>query len=80
MASMLEVTHADLQCLTHDSWLDCTMLIGGYSAQVLETMVQAASRDYLGRLPVASRRAVRAVVEASRVLSTSDKGHLLASW
>lgn len=80
LASMLEVTSADLQCLTHDSWLDCTALMGGYSAQTLETLVQTSAKEYRGRLPTAKRRAVRAVVENSRVLTKSDKRHLLALW
>lgn len=80
MSSLLELTPADLQFLTHDSWLDCTMLMGGYTAQALETIVQSASKEYLGRLPIGKRRAVRAIVEASRVLSNSDKAHLLAHW
>lgn len=80
MASMLELASADLQCLTHDSWLDCTMLMGGYSAQELETMVQSSSKEYLGRLPIIRRRAVRAIVENSRVLTTSEKKHLLILW
>lgn len=80
MASMLELDADDLQCLTHNSWLDCTALMGGHSAQNLETMVQSSSKDYLGRLSTTRRRAVRAIVENSRVLTKADKQHLLAVW
>lgn len=80
MASMLELSTGDLQCLSHDSWLDCTMLMGGYSAQALETMIQSGSSDYIGRLPTSKRRIVRAIVENSRVLTKADKVHLLAVW
>lgn len=80
MASMLELAAGDLQCLKHDSWLDCTMVMGGYSAQALETIVQSSSKEYLGRLSTPKRRAVRAVVEHSRVLTKTEKVHLLAVW
>lgn len=80
MSSMFQVTPSELTFLTHDSWLDCTILMGGHTAQALETHVLKNSRDYLGRLPVAQRRIVRAIVGASKLLPRGDITAMMALW
>jgi hypothetical protein len=80
MSSMIELQASDVNFLNADSWLDCSQLLGGHSAQLLEDLVKGASSDYLGRLETHHRRAIRAVIAQSRVLSKTDKQHLLAAW
>lgn len=80
MASMLELRSQDVAFLKTNSWLDCTQMLGGHSAQILEDLVRNNSNDYCGRLDAHYRRAVRSIVENSRVLARSDKQHLLTAW
>jgi hypothetical protein len=80
MSSMVELKEESVSFLRHDSWLDCTQMLGGQTAQFLEDLVDGKSSDYLGRLDANYRRAIRSVIEHSKVISTSDKQHLLAAW
>lgn len=80
MSSIIQVTPAQLAFLTHDSWLDCTQTMGGHSAETLESLVLKKSRDFKGRLEQAQRRAVRAIIGESKLLSRADKAAMLALW
>lgn len=80
MASLLSIEVAAARFLHHDSWLDCTQLMGGHSAQDLETLLVAQSNDYKGRLGAGIRRRVRAIIAQSTVLTQFEKTSLLLVW
>jgi hypothetical protein len=80
LASMVELTEKDVSFLSHDSWLDCTGLMGGHSAESLETMLESGAKEFLGRLDSDTRRHIRAVVSGSKVLTGNEKEHLLRVW
>ena len=80
MSSILKVMPTELTFLSHESWLDCTMVMSGYTAQDLETHVLNGNREYLGRMPAAQRRIVRAIINASKLLPRADKAAMLALW
>jgi len=80
MSSLLELESASITFLQYDSWLDCTQLMGGHSAQDLETILVSQSQDFKGRLDANVRRKVRAIVTQSAILSELEKAQLLALW
>lgn len=80
MASILHLSKEDCGFLDHDSVLDCTELLGGCSAQELEDAANASPSAARGRLDINIRRAVRAIISESKVLSSADKAKLLQLW
>lgn len=80
MASILELSGDSCGFLAHDSVLDCNELLGGYTAQELEDAANARPSAGRGRLDTSIRRAVRAIIANSRVLSQADKAMLLQLW
>lgn len=66
--------------LTHDSFLDCSQILGGYTTADLATKFGEDRRVYLGQIAEAPRQQVRVVVEQSRVLTRRDKESVLACW
>lgn len=80
LASILPIKRSACRFLHHDSYLDCTALAGGYTAQQLEDKVTADPGVFMGRLDVNTRRAVRAVITQNKLLTTAEKTSLLAIW
>lgn len=80
LASILPLKSSACRFLHHNSFLDCTALIGGYTAQQLEDKVTADPRVFVGRLDVNTRRAARAIIAQTKLLPITDKTSLLALW
>lgn len=80
MSSLVALPAHSNTFLSHDSWLDCTELLGGYSGEDIENLLQQDPRVLLGRLAANSRRAVRAVISASPLLAEAKKKVLLTIW
>lgn len=62
--------------LTHDSWLACHEVLGGWKV----TEIEALKGCYRGPLDQATIAAVRAVVKDSRLHSEADKAAILKQW
>jgi hypothetical protein len=63
-------------CLTHDSWLACHEVVGGYKV----ADVDAIAGCYRGPLTPAMVSAVKDVIKDSRLHSEADKAAILAQW
>jgi hypothetical protein len=66
--------------LTHDSWLDCSELIGGWTASELEDQITEEPECAICRLVPKILKAVREVVTNSRLLSERDKQMIIGQW
>jgi len=66
--------------LSHDSWLDCSELIGGWTAAELEDQIGSEPECCIGRLSPKMLTAVRELVSVSRLLSDRDKTSILQQW
>ena len=62
--------------LTHDSWLACHEVIGGWTSAEIE----AAPECYRGCLDVSVLATVRNVIGESRLFSVRDKDAFLSQW
>ena len=80
MTSVLALDPQVQKFLGHASVLDCTELLGGFTAQELEDLRTADGTVFIGRLDATARRAVRAIVQSSRLLSADEKAYLLKEW
>lgn len=80
MASILELESGSNAFLLHDSFLDCTETVGGYTAQEVEDLFNADQSVLVGRIDLKTRRAVRAVVESSALIAKREKPGILAIW
>ncbi len=70
----------DHRWLKHDSYLDCSSLIGGYTASELEDALAAEPRTLVGTIATAARRNVRRIVGSSELLSPAEVQQLLGGW
>ncbi len=61
--------------LTHDSWLACHEVVGGWNASEMDV-----EKCYRGALNQAVIAAVKAVIQDSRLHSDADKAAILAQW
>lgn len=68
--------HLNTGFLSHDSWLACNELIGGWSAE----KVQAKSDCYRGPLDDQTLLDVRALIRTSRLHSSTEKSAILEQW
>jgi len=62
--------------LTHDSWLACDAVVGGYT----EAQVMAQPAAYRATLDATTLATVRGLVSASTLHSPADKALFLAQW
>ena len=75
---LLPIPRGTHEFLPHDCWLDCSELVGGWSAAALESEVADAPECCVGKLSSAMVKEVRETVEASRLLSPREKSQILA--
>lgn len=80
MASMLNLSPTDHAFLSHDCFLDCTVLVGGYTAQEVEDLHFAEPSIFLGVVSSEIRQSVRGIAATSNLLTGSEKTSLLADW
>ena len=66
--------------LTHDSWLNCHELLGGWTAAQLEGEIASNPEKHIGILDADVLARVRGVVSESRLLSTAEKDLILRQW
>lgn len=66
--------------LGHDSWLDCSELIGGWTGAELRTKIDKDPSIYICKLNPNILAQVRKVVSDSRILSARDKALIMAQW
>ena len=66
--------------LAHDSWLDCSELIGGWTAAELEDQITKEPECEVGRLMPKMLKVVRGLVTNSRLISERDKQMILQQW
>lgn len=64
------------QFLTHDSWLTCHEVVGGWTV----AQIEAVKGCYRGPLDAATLIIVKAVIQESRLHSETDKAAILAQW
>lgn len=62
-------------CLTHDSWLACHEVVGGWNLADIDDQ-----KSYRGPLQQSVVAAVKALVQDSRLHSEADKAAILAQW
>jgi hypothetical protein len=62
--------------LTHDSWLVCDEVIGGWKVGEIEAIKEC----HRGPLDVGTLAVVRAVIQESKLHSERDKAAMLAQW
>jgi hypothetical protein len=77
---VLSLPNGSHEFLTHDSWLDCSELIGGWTASELEDRLADDPDCDIGRLMPQMLKAVRTLVSESRLLSERDKRLILEQW
>jgi hypothetical protein len=62
--------------LTHDSWLVCDEVVGGWKV----TEIEAVKGCYRGPLDSGTLAVVRAVIQESKLHSERDKAAILEQW
>jgi hypothetical protein len=67
---------ANSSFLTHDSWLTCHEVVGGWKVEE----VDAVNGCYRGPLDQATIAAVRTLIEGSRLYSAIEKISILEQW
>jgi hypothetical protein len=67
---------ANKKFLTHDSWLCCNEVIGGWSAKEIEENASA----YRGPIDTPTLGAVRVLIEGSRLYSDKEKALIISQW
>ena len=80
MLSIIGLPKADHPFLTKDSYLDCTEMVAGYTAQQVEDLFIAQPDILLGDMSAGTRQAVRALGSNSPTLTALEKVALLAHW
>lgn len=80
MRHQVSLSARDHAFLTHDSYLDCSQVLGGMTEDELESAYRDNTRIRLGSIAPAPRQALRDVVVNSRVLTERDKRMLLEAW
>lgn len=66
--------------LNHDSFLDCSQMLGGLSVAELENGYSADVRIRIGTIAEMPRQSLKAIVADSHVLTDRDKRMLLEAW
>lgn len=80
LAHQVGLLQKDHGFLSRNSVLDCSQLSGGPTASELEDMYQDAPAILLGRIQTSPRRAVRAVVAKSNLLTPAEIKAILGIW
>jgi hypothetical protein len=62
--------------LTHDSWLACHEIVGGWTVAEMEAVMGC----YRGPLDAGTLAVVKALIQESRLHSELDKAAILAQW
>lgn len=66
--------------LVHESYLDCSNVLGGPTLTELAAQCESNPRTRIGTLASAPRAQLRDIVIGSRVLTERDKRLLVACW
>jgi hypothetical protein len=66
--------------LRHDSFLDCSEMLGGIAGSELEDLHDADPRIHCGDVSTNARRRIRHVISESILLTEREKGLLLGVW
>jgi len=80
MAHQLQLRVEEHSFLTHDSYLDCSQIMGGATAEELSAAHYAGVRIRIGSIAPEARKSLRTIAAESRVLTSRDKDKLLSSW
>lgn len=79
-AHQAQLTKEDHDFLGHDSFLDCSELMGGPTGSDLEDLHADDGSVLMGTVSVEARRNVRRIIESSILLTDNEKQALLLLW
>ena len=74
---LLLLPRGSLELLTHDSWLDCSELLSGWTADGLETIIEQNPACYCEKLSLSVRDQIKAIAAGSTLLTERDKKLIL---
>ncbi len=79
-AQLVSITARDHKFLDHDSLMDCTELLGGFTGSDLEDLYAKDSSVLIGVLSHHVCRTARKVIRESPLLSKAERDALLVLW
>lgn len=80
MAHQVELAEADHRFLRHDSVLDVSTIMGGYTIDDLREKFEENQSIYLGQIAPTPRAALKTIVAGSKVLTEKEKAAILDVW